>query len=184
MIMVLIFTGSLSVADVRVMLIGALGCNSAWAIIDAILHLMGRLAERSRDLATSWGVKSTVAQAVRVVCGVPTRDRFSFGSRIHRQHQLAVRDTAAMIESEPVVRGPRTGSNRIRMRLNGGKKRRNNEPTLPGWESSLGANGADPDFEIQPGSSRQSPPVKLDRKHVSSNVGADYVAAVAISKSC
>ena len=38
--MVLTFTGSLSVAeagrdDVRTMLIGALGCNLAWGIIDA-----------------------------------------------------------------------------------------------------------------------------------------------------
>ena len=40
LIMVLTFTGSLSVAeagreDVRTMLIGALGCNLAWGIIDA-----------------------------------------------------------------------------------------------------------------------------------------------------
>ena len=65
MIMVLTFTGSLSVADagrddVRVMLIGALGCNLAWGIIDAILHLMGRLAERSRDLAAYRAVHEAV----------------------------------------------------------------------------------------------------------------------------
>jgi hypothetical protein len=55
LIMVLTFTGSLSVAqagrdDVRAMLIGALGCNLAWGVIDAILYLMGCLAERSRKL--------------------------------------------------------------------------------------------------------------------------------------
>ena len=55
LIMVLSFTGSLSVAqagrdDVRAMLIGALGCNLAWGIIDAILYLMGCLAERSSQL--------------------------------------------------------------------------------------------------------------------------------------
>jgi len=55
LIMVLTFTGSLSVAesgreDVRTMLIGALGCNLAWGIIDGILYLMGCLAERSRNL--------------------------------------------------------------------------------------------------------------------------------------
>jgi VIT1/CCC1 family predicted Fe2+/Mn2+ transporter len=54
LIMVLTFTGSLSVAqagrdDVRTMLIGALGCNLAWGIIDAVLYLMGALAEKSRD---------------------------------------------------------------------------------------------------------------------------------------
>lgn len=57
LIMVLTFTGSLSVAeagrdDVREMFVGALGCNLAWGIIDAIFYLMGCLAERSRNLAT------------------------------------------------------------------------------------------------------------------------------------
>lgn len=56
LIMVLTFTGSLSIAeagrdDVRTMLIGALGCNLAWGIIDAILYLMSCLAEKGRDLA-------------------------------------------------------------------------------------------------------------------------------------
>ena len=53
LIMVLTFTGSLSIAeagrdDVRTMLIGALGCNLAWGVIDAVMYLMGCLAERSR----------------------------------------------------------------------------------------------------------------------------------------
>ncbi len=56
LIMVLTFTGSLSVAqadrkDVRTMLIGALGCNLAWGIIDGVLYLMGCLAEKGRSLA-------------------------------------------------------------------------------------------------------------------------------------
>jgi hypothetical protein len=55
LIMVLTFTGSLSVAeagreDVRTMLIGALGCNIAWGIIDGILYLMDCLSERGRDI--------------------------------------------------------------------------------------------------------------------------------------
>lgn len=57
LIMVLTFTGSLSVAEaqadrseVRTMLIGALGCNIAWGIIDGILYLMGCLAEKGRNL--------------------------------------------------------------------------------------------------------------------------------------
>jgi VIT1/CCC1 family predicted Fe2+/Mn2+ transporter len=63
LIMVLTFTGSLSVAeagrdDVRTMLIGALGCNLAWGIIDAILYLMGCLAERSRRLMTVRAVRA------------------------------------------------------------------------------------------------------------------------------
>ena len=63
LIMVLTFTGSLSVAeagrdDVRAMLIGALGCNLAWGIIDAILYLMGCLGERSRQLMTFRAVRA------------------------------------------------------------------------------------------------------------------------------
>jgi len=57
LIMVLTFTGSLSVAeagreDVRIMLIGALGCNLAWGVIDGVLYLMGCLAEKGRKLMT------------------------------------------------------------------------------------------------------------------------------------
>jgi len=55
LIMVLTFTGSLSVAeagrdDVRTMLIGALGCNIAWGIIDGILYLMDCLSEQGRGI--------------------------------------------------------------------------------------------------------------------------------------
>jgi hypothetical protein len=62
LIMVLTFTGSLSVAeagrdDVRAMLIGAVGCNLAWGIIDAIFYLMGSLGERGRDLAVYRAVR-------------------------------------------------------------------------------------------------------------------------------
>ncbi len=62
--MVLTFTGSLNVAeagreDVRVMLIGALGCNIAWGIIDGMLYLMGCLAEKGRGLTAYHAVRST-----------------------------------------------------------------------------------------------------------------------------
>src|SRR5258705_12908958 len=62
LIMVLTFTGSLSVAeagreDVRTMLIGALGCNLAWGIIDGVLYLMGCLAEKGRSLMTYRAVR-------------------------------------------------------------------------------------------------------------------------------
>lgn len=57
LIMVLTFTGSLSVAEadrgeVRTMLIGALGCNIAWGVIDAIFYLMGCLSEKGHGLRT------------------------------------------------------------------------------------------------------------------------------------
>jgi len=71
LIMVLTFTGSLSVAesgreDVRTMLIGALGCNIAWGIIDGMLYLMGCLAEKGRGLVTYQAVrKATDPQEAR-----------------------------------------------------------------------------------------------------------------------
>jgi hypothetical protein len=62
LIMVLTFTGSLSVyeagrEDVRTMLVGALGCNLAWGLIDAVFYLMGCLAEKSRWLSTFRAVR-------------------------------------------------------------------------------------------------------------------------------
>jgi len=62
LIMVLTFTGSLSVAeagrdDVRTMLIGALGCNVAWGIIDAMLYVMGRLGQKGQSLTTYLAVR-------------------------------------------------------------------------------------------------------------------------------
>jgi VIT1/CCC1 family predicted Fe2+/Mn2+ transporter len=62
LIMVLSFTGSLSVAtagreDVREMLIGALGCNLAWGIVDAVMYVMTSLLDRGRALGTLWRVR-------------------------------------------------------------------------------------------------------------------------------
>ena len=76
LIMVLTFTGSLSVAeagrdDVRTMLIGALGCNLAWGIIDGVLYLMGCLAEKGRNLMTYQAVRRETEpqKAQRLIAG-------------------------------------------------------------------------------------------------------------------
>lgn len=63
LIMALTFTTTLSVAtagheDVREMLIGALGCNIAWGIIDAVFYIMGALAERQRNFTLLRRVRS------------------------------------------------------------------------------------------------------------------------------
>jgi VIT family len=55
LIMALCITGSISVAEagreeVRTMLLGALGCNLAWGIIDGVFYLMTCLSERGRGL--------------------------------------------------------------------------------------------------------------------------------------
>jgi hypothetical protein len=74
LIMVLTFTGSLSVAEagrenVRTMLIGALGCNLAWGIIDGVLYLMNCLAEKGRGLKTVRAVRqaSDPQKAQRII---------------------------------------------------------------------------------------------------------------------
>jgi len=76
LIMVLTFTGSLSVAeagrdDIRTMLIGALGCNLAWGIIDGVLYLMSCLAEKGRNLTTLKAVRRATdpQKAQRLIAG-------------------------------------------------------------------------------------------------------------------
>ena len=64
LIMVLTFTGALSVvgagrADVREMLLGALGCNLAWGIIDGVFYLMGVMADKGHNLLTLRAVRAT-----------------------------------------------------------------------------------------------------------------------------
>lgn len=56
LIMVLSFTGSISVAtdgreEIRTMVVGAIGCNLAWGIVDAVMYLLTALIARNRDLA-------------------------------------------------------------------------------------------------------------------------------------
>jgi hypothetical protein len=68
LIMVLTYTGSLSVAtadraQTRTMLIGALGCNLAWGIIDAGIYIMARVHERGRKI-----------MLMRAVCDAPDFD--------------------------------------------------------------------------------------------------------------
>lgn len=63
LIMALTFTGTLSVAtadrnEVRDMLIGALGCNIAWGLVDAVMYLLATLTERRRNLALLREVRS------------------------------------------------------------------------------------------------------------------------------
>ena len=69
-IMVLTFTGSLSAAeagraDVRAMLIAALGCNLAWGIIDGVMYLMGCLASQGREHATLVALRAADPKAAR-----------------------------------------------------------------------------------------------------------------------
>jgi hypothetical protein len=60
--MVLTFTGTLSVAtaggeDVKLMLIAAIGCNTAWGFVDGVMFVLRNLVVRARD--------ATFATAIR-----------------------------------------------------------------------------------------------------------------------
>src|SRR5215470_1644836 len=74
LIMVLTATGAVSVvtadrAQIRTMLIAALGCNLAWGIIDAGMYLMACLHERGRGILALCAVRATAdaAAARRVI---------------------------------------------------------------------------------------------------------------------
>src|SRR5690349_6540574 len=56
LVMVLTTTATLGVVTgddgrIKTLLVGALGCNLAWGIIDAGMYLMARLSERGRAIA-------------------------------------------------------------------------------------------------------------------------------------
>lgn len=64
LIMALTFTCTLSAAeagqeDVHAMLIGALGCNIAWGLVDGIIFLFTSLTERARGFATLRALKKS-----------------------------------------------------------------------------------------------------------------------------
>jgi hypothetical protein len=70
LIMVLTFTCTLGVAtatdiEVRAMLVGALGCNLAWGIIDGGVYLLARLNQRGRAILNWRAVRDADAGAAR-----------------------------------------------------------------------------------------------------------------------
>jgi VIT family len=63
LIMVLTFTGTFEVAtagseDVHMLMVGTLGCNLAWGVVDAVMFLISALTERGRNLVTVRGVQA------------------------------------------------------------------------------------------------------------------------------
>ncbi len=72
LIMVLTFTGSISVAtagrqEIREMLIGALGCNIAWGIVDAVMYVVTSLAYRTRQVRIRQVVHDVPAETSRAL---------------------------------------------------------------------------------------------------------------------
>ncbi len=77
LIMALTFTGTLSAAtagreELREMLVGVIGCNIAWGIVDAVMFLMSSLTERGHDILMLRAVQSATSPdaAHEVIAGV------------------------------------------------------------------------------------------------------------------
>ncbi|HJQ99211.1 MAG TPA: VIT1/CCC1 transporter family protein [Candidatus Polarisedimenticolaceae bacterium] len=110
LIMVLTFTGTLSVheagrADVREMLVAALGCNLAWGIVDGVMYLINQMTVRARgrvlvrklrgvtDAATAHGmIADTLPERVAEVLGPEELESI--------RRKLAAREPAAGIPFE------------------------------------------------------------------------------------
>ena len=105
LIMVLTFTGSLSVAtagraEVREMLVGALGCNFAWGVIDALLYLLGSLVEKGRALSALHAVRGAADPAA--ARGVIARALPPLvASAVEPAHLDVVRDRLARLPEPP-----------------------------------------------------------------------------------
>ena len=66
--MALTFTGTLSAAtagrdEIRTLLIGMIGCNIAWGLVDAVMFLMTSLTERGHDRLTISAIKAAASPA-------------------------------------------------------------------------------------------------------------------------
>jgi hypothetical protein len=66
LIMALTFTGTLDAVsagteDVRMLLVGTIGCNIAWGLVDAVMFLVATLTERGRNLKTVHAVRAAAS---------------------------------------------------------------------------------------------------------------------------
>lgn len=113
LIMALTFTGTLSVAtadrdEVRIMLIGALGCNAAWGLVDAVMYLLAVMAERGRNLAVMKQVqsRSNPARARALILDVlppviaSTMETAEVDMIRHRLERLPVPSSAGLTTSD------------------------------------------------------------------------------------
>ena len=72
LVMVLTFTGSLSVAEsgrqeVKDMLVAALGCNLAWGLVDGVMYVVTSIVERARRVAVLRGIRAAGPAGARAI---------------------------------------------------------------------------------------------------------------------
>src|SRR6478736_943498 len=72
--MALTFVGAVSVVEpeadqVRTMFVGAVGCNLAWGLVDAVMFLVRTLADRGQRIKLALAVQHAAdpAEAVRII---------------------------------------------------------------------------------------------------------------------
>ena len=106
LIMVLTFTGSLSVAspersEVREMLVGAIGCNLAWGIVDAVMYVMSSVMLRARAirLLKKIQIASDPAEARAAIAGMLSA--FAVARLRPEILEMAREDLAAIKDAPP-----------------------------------------------------------------------------------
>lgn len=105
LIMALTFTTTLEITagrdDVRTLLVGVLGCNIAWGLVDAVMFLVASLTARGHQLLTIRDVRAAVGQedAHRAIAGAmpPYLSRSLTSDDLDRLRQRLI----AMPEPDP-----------------------------------------------------------------------------------
>ena len=118
LIMVLTFTGSLSVAnpdraEVREMLYGAIGCNLAWGIVDAVMYVLASVMIRGRGLRVLKSVQSALDPAEARAAIAAVLDPF-LAARLRPASLEMVREDLVAVRDAPprpyVARGDLQGA--------------------------------------------------------------------------
>jgi VIT1/CCC1 family predicted Fe2+/Mn2+ transporter len=111
LIMVLSFTGSISVAsgdrdEIKTMFFGALGCNLAWGIVDAIMYLLNTLGARGRELRIARAVREAkTPEAARAAIDEALPDALSASMTTEEYAAIAARVRGnAAIPAQPHFR--------------------------------------------------------------------------------
>ena len=111
LIMVLAFTGSLSVVgggeqDVHTMLVAALTCNLAWGLVDGVMYVLTSVAERARRVAVFLGIRAADPALARSLVLSALPEAFEAITDDDAAEWIAARIRAQL---EPGPRSPVTG---------------------------------------------------------------------------
>ncbi len=110
LIMALTFTSTFEVAtagraDLRTMLIGALGCNLAWGIVDGVMFVVTRSVEKSRFHSRIRAVQSASADAAARILGEEISDEWGTLLESQDLERLAARARALATPATPRLSG-------------------------------------------------------------------------------